>query len=125
MDSAEQKDAYQRTGTTCIETSSENFFQSRANKAIWYSDGQCSSPDLLSENRGQKKFTNGLSFQTYFGATMKKKVIVTAEYLPSALNKHSCIEFCRKVDSSKWKLMTSTFHRNWVKMGNPLIDINK
>ena len=56
---------------------------------------------------------------------MKKKVIVAAEYLPSALNKHSFIELFRKTDSSKWKLMTSMFHRIWVKMGNPLIDINE
>ena len=45
---------------------------------------------------GKRNLQNGLPFQTYFGATMKKKVIVTAEYLPSALNKHSYIEFCRK-----------------------------
>ena len=73
MDSAGEKDAHKRTGTSCIETSPGNLFESTANKVTAYSDGQYSGPDLLSENGRHKKFTNGLPFQTNLGTAIKEK----------------------------------------------------
>ena len=52
MDSAGEKDAYKRTGTSCINTSPENLFESTVNRVTAYSDEQYSDPDLLSEDRG-------------------------------------------------------------------------
>ena len=54
---------------------------------------------------------------------LRKKVTVTAEYLPSALNKHADKESRRKANSSEWKLAPSLFQRLCVKMGKPLIDL--
>ena len=54
---------------------------------------------------------------------LREKVTVTAEYLPSALNKHANIESRRKTDFSEWKLALSVFQRFCVKMRNPLIDL--
>ena len=48
---------------------------------------------------------------------------MTAEYLPSALNKHADIESRRKTDFSEWKLAPSVFQRLCVKIGKPLIDL--
>ena len=42
---------------------------------------------------------------------LRKKVTVTAEYLPSALNKHADIESRQKTDSSEWKLAPSVFQK--------------
>ena len=58
MDSTGEKDADKQNGTSCTETSSENLFESTGNRVTANSDGQYSSPDLLSENRGHKKCTN-------------------------------------------------------------------
>ena len=54
---------------------------------------------------------------------VRKKVIVTTGYLPSALNKDADIESSHKTDSSEWALAPSVFQRICVKMGNPLIDV--
>ena len=54
---------------------------------------------------------------------LRKKVTITAEYLPSVLNKHADIESRRKIDSSEWKLAPSLFQRLCLKIGKPLIDI--
>ena len=50
MDLAGEKDAHKRTGNSCIKTSPGNVFESTGNKVTAYSDGQYSSPELLSEN---------------------------------------------------------------------------
>ena len=55
MDSAGEKDAHKRTGTSCINTSPENLSESTVNRVTAYSDEQYSDPDLLSENRGGGK----------------------------------------------------------------------
>ena len=114
MESAGEKDAHKQTRTSCIKTVPGDFFESTGDKVTAYSDGKYSGPDLLSENEGHKKFTNGLSFQTNLEIT---------EYLPSALNKHADIESRRKTDSLEWKLAPSVFQRLCVKMGKPLIDL--
>ena len=54
---------------------------------------------------------------------LRKKVTVTAEYLPSALNKHADIESHPKTDSSEWKLAPLVLQRLCVKMEKPLIDL--
>ena len=54
---------------------------------------------------------------------LRKKVTVTAEYLPSALNKHVDKESRRKANSSKWKLAPSLFQRLCVKKGKSLTDL--
>ena len=48
---------------------------------------------------------------------------MTAEYLPSSLNKHADVESRRKKDSSEWELAPSVFQRLCAKMGKPLIDL--
>ena len=122
MDSAGE-DAHKRTGTSCIKTGPGDLFESTGDKVTAYSDGQYSGPVLLSENGGHKKFTNGLSFQTNLETAIKKKVTVTAEYLPSAMNKDADIESRRKTDFSEWKLAPSVFQRiceNWKAINRPL-----
>ena len=54
---------------------------------------------------------------------LRKKVTVTTEYLPSALNKHVDIESRRKTDSLEWKPAPSVFQRLFVKIGKLLIDL--
>ena len=54
MDSAGEKDAHIRTGTSCIKTSPETSSESTWNRVNAYSDEQHSGPDLLSENGGHK-----------------------------------------------------------------------
>ena len=100
MDSAGEKDAHKQTGTSCIETSSENLFESTGNRVTANSDRQYSSPDLLSENRGYKKCTNYF-FKQILELLLSKKVTVPAEYLPSAPKRYPGIEPCRSTDSSK------------------------
>ena len=75
MDSAGEKDAHKRTRTSCIKTSTRNFFESTGNRVTAYSDGQyiIYNLDVLSKNGGHKKFTNGLSFQANLGTTIKEK----------------------------------------------------
>ena len=67
MDSAGE-DAHKRTGTSSIKTSSGNLFKSTGDKVSAYahSDGQCSGPDLLSEN-GAKKIYKWFVFPNKFG----------------------------------------------------------
>ena len=60
-------------------------------------------------------------FKQIWELLIRKKVTVTAEYLPSGLNKHVDIESHRKTDSSEWKLAPSMFHRLCVKKGKTLI----
>ena len=55
MDSAGEKDAHKRTGTSWIKTSPGNLFESTGNKVTAYSDGQYSDPELLCENGSTKK----------------------------------------------------------------------
>ena len=73
MDSAGEKDAHKRTGTSCIKTGPGDFFESTGEKVTAYSNGQYSGPDLLSENGEYKKFTNGLSCQTNLETAIKEK----------------------------------------------------
>ena len=62
MESAGEKPAHKRTGTSCIKTIPGNLFESTGDKVTAYSDGQYSGPNLLFENeRGAQKITNGLS----------------------------------------------------------------
>ena len=110
MDAAGQKDAHKGTGTSCIKTGPGNLFESTGNKVILYSDGQYCGPDLISKNACHSKQIWELLF--------KKKVTVTAEYLPSALNKHAGIESRRKTNSSECKLAPSVFQRLCVKIGS-------
>ena len=54
MDSAGEKDAHKRTGTSWIKTSPGNLFEGTGNKVTAYSDGQYSDPELLCENGSTK-----------------------------------------------------------------------
>ena len=62
-------------------------------------------------------------FKKNWKLLLRKKVTATADYLPSALNKHAGIEFRRKTCSSEWKLASSLFQRLCVKLGKSLIDV--
>ena len=95
--SSREKHAHKRTETSCIKTSSGNLFESTGNRVIAYSDRQYSGPNLLSENGGNEKFRNGLSFQTTLGTAIKKKV--AAEYITSELNWHADKQSCCKTRS--------------------------
>ena len=55
MDSAGEKDAHKRTGTSWTKTSPGNLFESTGNKVTAYSDGQYSDPELFCENGSTKK----------------------------------------------------------------------
>ena len=55
-------------------------------------DGQYSGPDLLSENRGIKNSEMVCVSKQISELPLRNKVTVTAEYVPSALNKHADIE---------------------------------
>ena len=72
---------------------------------------------------GHKNITNDLSSKQIWKLLLRKKVTVTAEYLPSALNKHADIESHPKTDSSEWKLAPLVLQRLCVKMEKPLIDL--
>ena len=51
LDSAGEKDAHKRTGTSCIKNGPGDLFESTGDKVTEYADGQYSGPDFLSENR--------------------------------------------------------------------------
>ena len=123
IDSAGEKDAHKRTGTSCIKTGPGDLFESTGNKVTAYSDGQYSGPDLLSENGGTRNLQMVSLSKQIWKLLLRKKVTVTAEYLPSAMNKHADIESCRKTYSLEWKLAPSVFQRLRVKMGKQLIDL--
>ena len=89
MDSAEEKDAHKRAGTSCIKASPGNLFESTRDKVTAYSDGQYSSPDLLSKNGRHKKFTNELSFQTDLGTAIKEKSNCDSR-IPSQCTEKAC-----------------------------------
>ena len=73
MDSAEEKEAHKQTEISCIKSSSENHFECTGNTVTAYLDEKYSGPDLLSENGGGKKFTNGFSIQTNLGTASNEK----------------------------------------------------
>ena len=89
MNSAGEKDADKRTGTFCIKTSPGNLFESTGNKVTAYSDEKYSGPDLLSENGGHKKFTNGLSFKTNLKTAIKEKSNCNSR-IPSQCAEQAC-----------------------------------
>ena len=122
MHSAGEKDTHKRTGTSCIKTGPGDLFESTGDKVTAYSDGKYSGPDLLSAFTKKIQMV-GLSFQTSLETAITEKVTVTAEYLPSALKKHTDIESRPQIDSSEWKLAPSVFQRLCVKMEKPLIDL--
>ena len=111
MDSAGQKDTPKRTGTSCIKTSPGNLFESTGDKVTAYSDRQYSGLDLLSENGCSKNLQMVCLSKQIWEVLLRKKGTVIAEYFPKALNKHADIEYCRKTDSSEWKLAPSVFQR--------------
>ena len=85
-------------------------------------DGQCSGPDVLSENRGIKNLDMVCVSKQIWELPLRKKVTVTAEYLPCALNKHADIESRRKktlLNGSK----TPQCSKDCVKKRKPLIDL--
>ena len=85
-------------------------------------DGQCSGPDVLSENRGIKNLEMVCVSKQIWELPLRKKVTVTAEYLPCALNKHADIESRRKktlLNGSK----TPQCSKDCVKKRKPLIDL--
>ena len=47
MESAGEKNAHNRNGTSCVKTGSGDLFESTVDKVTAYSDGQDSDPDLL------------------------------------------------------------------------------
>ena len=104
MDSAEEKDAHKRTGTSCIKASPGNLFESTRDKVTAYSDGQYSSPYFLKMG-GIKNLQMSCLSKQIWELLLRKKVTVTAEYLPSAPKKHAGIESRYKTDSSDWKLV--------------------
>ena len=122
MHSAGEKDTHKRTGTSCIKTGPGDLFESTGDKVTAYSDGKYSGPDLLSAFTKKIQMV-GLSFQTSLETAITEKVTVTAEYLPSALKKHTDIESRPQIDSSEWKLAPSVFQRLCVKMEKSLIDL--
>ena len=111
MDSAGQKDTPKRTGTSCIKTSPGNLFESTGDKVTAYSDGQYSGLALLSENGCSKNLQMVCLSKQIWEVLLRKKETVIAEYFPKALNKHADMEYCRKTDSSEWKLASSVFQR--------------
>ena len=111
MDSAGQKDTPKRTGTSYIKTSPGNLFESTGDKVTAYSDGQYSGLALLSENGCSKNLQMVCLSKQIWEVLLRKKETVIAEYFPKALNKHADIEYCRKTDSSEWKLASSVFQR--------------
>ena len=65
MDSAGEKDAHKRTGTSWIKTSPGNLFESTRNKVTAYSDGQYNDPDYFVK-MGAQKNSKWFAFQNKF-----------------------------------------------------------
>ena len=61
MDSAGEKDVYKRTGTSCINTSPENLFESTVNRVQM--NNIVTLTYFLKIGGWWQKFTNGFSFQ--------------------------------------------------------------
>ena len=88
MESAGEKAAHKRTGTSCIKTIPGNLFESTGDKVTAYSDGQYSGTNLLFENErgvGHKKLLMVCLCKHIWQLLLRKKVTVTA------LNKHADI----------------------------------
>ena len=89
MDSAGEKDAHKQTETSCMKTGPGDLFESTGDKVTAYSDKQYSVPDLLFENGGHKKTTNGLSFQTNLETAIKEKSNCDSR-VPSQCTEQAC-----------------------------------
>ena len=123
MDSAGEKDAHKQTETSCMKTGPGDLFESTGDKVTAYSDKQYSVPDLLFENGGHKKITNGLSFQTNLETVIKEKSNCDNR-VPSQCTEQACRHRISSQDRLfGMKPASSVFQRLFVKMGKLLIDL--
>ena len=123
MDSAGEKDAHKRTGTSCIKTGPGTFLKVQEMKSLHIQMENIAALTYFLKMGDTKNLQMVCLFEQIWKLLLRKKVTVTAEYLPSALNKHADIESRRKADSLEWKLAPSVFQRLCVKMGKPLIEL--
>ena len=117
MDSAGEKDAHKRTGTSFIKVSPEKaFLKAQEIKSLHIQMSNIVGLTYFLKMRSTKNLQMVCLSQQIWELLLREKVTVTAEYLPSVLNKHADIEPRRKTHSSKWKLALSVFQRLYVKI---------